>query len=96
MPKRSKNVPKDYIYYKKRTAKVIGGRIKLKREKLGLSQEQLRVALQLQGVFISRSQFSRLESGEILPSALEVRGLTLALNVSYSSLLDDGQILGKE
>ena len=25
MPKRSKNVPKDYIHHKKRTAKIIGG-----------------------------------------------------------------------
>ena len=89
MPKKSKSVPKDYAQHKKREAKAIGGRIKNLRIHLGFSQEQLRIALQLQGISISRSQFSRLESGETVPSAVEIKALASALNVPYSSLMED-------
>src|SRR5215475_8399869 len=87
MPKKSKNVPKDYLRHKKQTALAIGARIRLRRRKLLLSQEELRKKLQLEGVYITRSQFSRLESGKNLPSAVEIIALTSALQASYAWLL---------
>ena len=91
MPKKSKNVPKDYLQHKKRTSLAIGARIKLRRRQLIFSQEELRRRLQLEGVYISRSQFSRLESGTNLPSAVEIIALASALQTSFAWLLVGGK-----
>lgn len=87
MPKKSKNVPKDYTRHKGLVARAIGNRIRQRREQLKLSQEALRQKLQLEGVYISRSQFSRLESGINLFSAVEIISLASALQISYAWLL---------
>lgn len=87
MPKRSRGIPKEYIKYKTALAKEIGNRIRKRRIELKFSQNDLREKMQLESVVITRSQFSRVETGERLPSALEVIALAASLKVSCSWIL---------
>ncbi len=87
MPKRSEDVPEEAAAYQQALARAIGGRIRARRRELGLSQEQLRTRLELANVYISRTQFSRMELGESLPNAAEIIALGDVLQRSCSWLL---------
>ena len=87
MPKRSQGIPKDYLTHKKKLAAEMGERIRGRRLELGLTQAALRERLQLEGAYITRSQYSRVESGERLPVASEIIALAAALGVTCSWVL---------
>src|SRR3712207_8835094 len=87
MPKRSEGVPEDYAEQRRALASAIGSRIRARRRQLQLSQDRLRAQLELEHVYMSRAQFSRVESGESLPNAAEIIALVKVLQVSCSWLL---------
>lgn len=87
MPKRSQNLPEEYNEHTKALAQAIGSRIRQRRVALGLSQEILRVRMELHSVYVSRAHFSRIELGESLPNAAQVIALSRVLHVSFSWLL---------
>jgi transcriptional regulator with XRE-family HTH domain len=88
MPKRIQDLPAEYHGHQRALAEAIGARIRLRRGRLELTQEQLRARMELEQVYISRAQYSRLENGEALPNAAEIRALKAILDVSYGWLLD--------
>ena len=88
MPKRSQNVSEEYSEYKKSQAQAIGARIGQRRKQLKLTQEDLRMRMKDENIYVTRSQFSRIENGEILPDAGEVIALALVLDVSFQWLLE--------
>jgi transcriptional regulator with XRE-family HTH domain len=59
----------------------------VRREELDLTQEQLRARMELEQVFISRTQYSRIENGDALPDAAELIALRAILDVSFDWLL---------
>lgn len=87
MPKRSQDVPAEYSEYERALATAIGARIRVRREKLGLSQEQVRARIELEQVHISRTQFSRIELGESVPRASAIIALMRVLDCSCAWLL---------
>lgn len=87
MPKQSQDVPEEYTEYEKALAQAIGARIRQRRRQLKLTQEYVRIKMELESVHVSRARFSRIEIGAALPDAAEILGLTVALEVSYSWLL---------
>jgi transcriptional regulator with XRE-family HTH domain len=91
MPRQSPDVPEEYTQFEHALAKAIGARIRRRRRQLKLTQENVRVKMEVESVHVSRARFSRIEIGDTLPNAAEVFALTLALEVSYSWL-----ITGKE
>lgn len=88
MPKRIQDLPEEYHSNQRALAEAIGARIRLRRGQLDLTQEQLRARLELRHVFISRTQYSRLENGEALLAADEIIALGKILGVSYEWLLE--------
>ncbi len=91
MPKRIQDLPEEYHIHQRALARAIGARVRVRREELDLTQEQLRARMELEQVFISRTQYSRLENGEALPDAAELIALSVTLDVSFGWLL-----LGRE
>ncbi len=87
MPKRTEGLPDDYARYKRALGRALGARIRDRRLELGLSQEKVRVQMQLENVYVSRTQFSRLEVGESLPDAAELIALAKVLHISCDWLL---------
>jgi transcriptional regulator with XRE-family HTH domain len=87
MPKRMQDLPAEYFVNQRARAEAIGARVRVRREQLGLKQEQLRARLELEGVYISRANFSRLENGDTVPDALELDGLVSVLDVSFDWLV---------
>ena len=87
MPRRSQDLPEEYSAYEQALARAMGARIRLRRNQLGLSQEQVRARMELKQVHISRSHYSRTEQGENLLRASEIITLVHALDVSCSWLL---------
>jgi transcriptional regulator with XRE-family HTH domain len=87
MPKRMQDLPEEYLTSRSVIAQAIGTRVRLCREKLKLTQEQLRARMELEEVFISRTQYSRIENGEALPDAAELIALRTILGVSFDWLL---------
>lgn len=87
MPKRNRGIPREYLVYKTALAKEIGARIRKRRIEMGLAQQALRERTQLHSVYITRSQYSRIEGGERLPVASEIIALADALKVTCSWLL---------
>lgn len=87
MPKQSRGIPNDYLTHKKKLAEDIGARIRERRLELNLSQKDLRERLQLQSVYVTRSQFSRIENGERLPVASEIIALAATLDITCNWLL---------
>jgi transcriptional regulator with XRE-family HTH domain len=88
MPKRIQDLPAEYHDHQRALAEAIGARIRLRRGQLELTQEHLRARMELEHVYVSRAQYSRLENGEALPNAGEIRALRAILGVSYGWLLD--------
>lgn len=87
MPKRIADLPEGYQSRLRVLAEAIGGRVRLRREELELTQELLRARLELAHVFVSRTQFSRIENGDALPNAAEIIALQRILDVPFDWLL---------
>lgn len=89
MPRRMRDLPEEYLPRQRAIAQSIGARVRLRREQLGLTQEQMRARMELAQVFISRAQYSRIENGEALPDAAELIVLRSLLGVSFDWLLGE-------
>ncbi len=87
MPKRSEGLPAEYEDARRALGSAIGGRIRARRGELQLSQDSLRAQMELENAYVSRTQFSRIESGESLPDAAELIALVKVLHVSCGWLL---------
>ena len=87
MPKQSRDLPKHFKEYSEGLAKANGTRIEERRRQLKLTQETLRIKLELENAYVTRSQLSRLENGERLPDASEIIALSHVLKVSLQWLL---------
>ena len=87
MPKRMQDVPEEYLSSKRALARAIGARVRLRRSELDLTQEHLRARMELAQVYISRTQYSRIENGEAMPNAAELIALRAILDVSFDWLL---------
>src|SRR5262245_39176468 len=87
MPKRMQDLPEEYLTSQRAIARAIGARVRLRRDALQLKQEQVRAQMELEQVFISRTQYSRIENGEALPDAAELIALRTILDVSFDWLL---------
>src|SRR5262245_29038813 len=81
------DLPEEYLTNRRALAQAIGARVRLRREELELKQEQLRAQMELEQVFISRTQYSRIENGEALPNAAELIALHRILSLSFEWLL---------
>jgi transcriptional regulator with XRE-family HTH domain len=87
MPKRMQDLPEEYLSLQRTLARAIGARMRLRRSELELTQEHLRARMELAQVFISRTQYSRIENGETLPNAAELIALRAILGVPFDWLL---------
>jgi transcriptional regulator with XRE-family HTH domain len=87
MPKRIQDLPEEYLINRRALARAIGARIRMRREQLQLTQEQLRARLELEQVFISRTRYSRIENGEALLDVTELIALRAILDVPFEWLL---------
>lgn len=87
MPRRGEGIPEDYEAYKQAAGSAIGARIRARRVQLELSQESVRAQMELENVYLSRAQFSRIEIGVSLPDAVEIIALVKVLQVSCHWLL---------
>ena len=91
MPKRTQDLPEEYESIKRAMGRALGARVRLRRDALDLTQEQLRARLEFDQVYISRTRFSRIENGDDLPDAAELIALRAALGVSFDWLLLGGE-----
>jgi transcriptional regulator with XRE-family HTH domain len=87
MPKRIQDLPEEYLTTQRALARAIGARVRLRRSELDLTQEHLRARMELELVFISRTQYSRIENGDVLPNAAELIALRAILDVPFEWLL---------
>ncbi|MFL5807568.1 MAG: helix-turn-helix domain-containing protein [Roseiflexaceae bacterium] len=87
MPKRIQDLPEEYLTTQRALARAIGARVRLRRSELDLTQEHLRARMELELVFISRTQYSRIENGDTLPNAAELIALRAILDVPFDWLL---------
>ena len=87
MPKRIRDLPEEYLTTQRTLARAIGVRVRLRRNELDLTQEHLRARMELEQVFISRTQYSRIENGDTLPNAAELIALRAILGVPLDWLL---------
>lgn len=87
MPRRMQDLPEEYLATQHDRARAIGARLRVRRSDLDLTQDQLRARLELDLVFVSRTQYSRIETGDALPNAAELIALRTILDVSFDWLL---------
>jgi transcriptional regulator with XRE-family HTH domain len=87
MPKRMQDLPEEYLTIQRALARAIGARVRLRRSELNLTQDLLRARMELANVFISRTQYSRIENGDALPNAAELIALRAILDVPFDWLL---------
>jgi transcriptional regulator with XRE-family HTH domain len=87
MPKRMQDLPEEYLTNLRALARAIGARVRLRRSQLNLTQELVRARMELEQVFISRTQYSRIENGEVLPNAAELIALRMILDTPFDWLL---------
>ena len=87
MPRRMQDLPEEYLATQHDLARAIGARLRVRRSDLDLTQDQLRARLELDLVFVSRTQYSRIETGDVLPNAAELIALRAILDVSLDWLL---------
>jgi transcriptional regulator with XRE-family HTH domain len=87
MPKRGQADLEQYTEYERTLARAIGQRIRQRRRELGMTQQLLRERLQAEQVYVSRTQYSRIEVGEMVPKATEIIALSSVLNVPCEWLL---------
>jgi transcriptional regulator with XRE-family HTH domain len=92
MPKRIQDLPEEYLSIQRALARAIGARVRLRRSELELTQEHVRARMELEQVFISRTQYSRIENGDTLPNAAELIALRAILGIPFDwLLLGDGR-----
>ena len=65
---------------------IIGRRIKLARERAGLSQKQLSDQLELMAVYTCRGSVSRIENGKRAVTDIEIDAISKVLGVSLNYL----------
>ena len=70
---------------------IIGNQVRMLRNQLGLSQDQLSAKCQRVGLDISRGTFSKIEAGIRCVSDQETLFLAQALGVSVSDLFPKGK-----
>ncbi len=70
---------------------IVGKRIKEIREKLGITQEQLAIRLEMAGWDADRFLISKIERGERQVLDTEVQLIAKALKVGVSSLFDENK-----
>ena len=87
MPKRMQDLPEEYLIHRRALGRAIGDRLRLRRNELDLTQEELRARLEVEQMYISRTQYSRIEIGEVLPDAAQLIVLCAVLDVSLDWLL---------
>lgn len=87
MPKRIQDLPEEYESHQRRTARELGERVRARRMRLGLTQEQVRARMELEQVYMTRTQYSRIETDEAQLNAVEVIALRAVLGVSFEWLL---------
>ena len=87
MPKRIQDLPEEYLTNQRALARAIGARVRLRRIELDLTQDLLRARMELEHVFISRTQYSRIENGDVLPNAAELIALRAILDIPFDWLL---------
>ena len=87
MPKRIQDLPEEYLTNQRALARAIGARVRLRRIELDLTQDLLRARMELEQVFISRTQYSRIENGDVLPNAAELIALRAILDIPFDWLL---------
>lgn len=87
MPRRSEGIPEEFVAYKAALRSAIGARIRTRRLELDLSQEVLRARMELENAYISSGQMSRIETGESLPTLIDLIALIKVLQVSCNWLL---------
>ena len=87
MPRSAEGVPAEFVKAERKLARDIAARVKTRRMDAGLSQRELRDRMQLHGVYVTKSQYSRFENGERLPVASEVIALASALDVTCAWIL---------
>ena len=75
------------IYRPNGKCNISGIQVRLMREKLGLSQEQLAAKIQLAGLNITQKAISRIETGDRVVADYELLYLAEALNVGICFLL---------
>lgn len=80
------------IYRPDGRCNIAGIQIKLSRENLKLSQEQLAVKIQLLGYNITQQSISRIETGDRLVADFELKYFAQALNISILYLLGEKEI----
>jgi transcriptional regulator with XRE-family HTH domain len=78
------DLPAEYLFTRHALAQAIGERIRAKRVMLDITQDQLRARMEFENVFLSRTQYSRIENGEVLPDA----AVLLALHHIFEVSLD--------
>ena len=77
------------IYGYKGKGNIAGEQVRSLREKYGLSQEQLAVRLQLEGIQVNQKAISRIETGERVVADYELLTLAKVLGVSAAQLLGE-------
>jgi len=77
------------IYKYNGKCNISGVKIRIERERSGISQEQLAARLQLEGVNLNQKAISRIETGERVLADYELRGMAQVLNVNVCALLYD-------
>lgn len=87
MPKRMQDLPEEYLSIRRALAEAIGARVRMRRDALALTQDQIRARMELEHVYVSRTQYSRIEMGEALPNAAELIALRIILGTSFEWLL---------
>ena len=76
------------IYAYNGRCNVSGRNVRVTRERMKLSQEQLAARMQVQGVPLTQKAISRIETGERVVADYELMLLAKALNTSVTALLD--------
>ncbi|MBQ7897124.1 MAG: helix-turn-helix transcriptional regulator [Clostridia bacterium] len=73
--------------------KAIGQNVRKLREKAGLTQEELSVKLQVEGLDVTRSALAKIEVGQRHLYSDEIVLIKEILKVSYDEIFDLGEIL---
>lgn len=76
------------IYSYNGKCNVSGENVKIAREKLALTQEQLAARMQVEGVQLNQKAISRIEAGERVVADYELMILARVLNTSTAELLE--------
>ncbi len=76
------------IYSYNGRCNVSGRNVRIIREQMKLSQDQLAARMQVQGVPLTQKAVSRIETGERVVADYELMLLAKALNTSVTVLLD--------